>query len=81
MTMALKVFILPLLDCLRLAKLSRIRLQLWAPVKWAPGYLIDRFLLNNVVRDHHTRSCTNVPVKKYNLSLGQRKFANKVVKL
>ena len=40
-----------------------------------PGYLTDPFTLNNSVYDCRTCNCTNIPVKKYNLSLGQCKFA------
>ena len=47
----------------------------------APGYLTDPFTLNNSVYDCHTCNCTNIPVKKYNLSLGQCKFAYKFGKL
>ena len=47
----------------------------------APGYLTDLFVLNNSVHNHHTRSCTNIHVKKYNLSLGQRTFAYRGAKL
>ena len=47
----------------------------------APGYLTDPFALNNSVHDCHTCNCTNIPVKKYNLSLGQGKFAHKFGKL
>ena len=47
----------------------------------APGYLTDLFVLNNTVHNHHTRSCTNIQVKKYNLSLGQRTFAYRGAKL
>ena len=44
----------------------------------APGYLTDPFTLNNSVYDCHTCNCTNIPVKKYNLSLGQCIFAYKI---
>ena len=47
----------------------------------APGYLTDPFVLNNSVYDCHTCNCTNIPVKKYNLSLGQCKLAYKFGKL
>ena len=48
----------------------------------APGYLTDPFTLNNSVYDCHTCNCTNIPVKKYNLSSsGQCKFAYKFRKL
>ena len=47
----------------------------------APGYLTDPFTLNNIVYDCYTCNCTNIPVKKYNLSLGQCKFAYKFGKL
>ena len=41
----------------------------------APAYLTDIFILNNSVHDHHTCGCTNMHVKKYNLSVEQRTFA------
>ena len=47
----------------------------------APGYLTDPFALNNRVLDCHTCNGTNIPVKKYNLSSGQCKFAYKFRKL
>ena len=47
----------------------------------APGYLTDPFTLNNCVYDCHTCNCTTIPVKKYNLSLGQCKFTYKIGKL
>ena len=47
----------------------------------APGYLGDPFTLNSSVYDCHTCNCSNIPVKKYNLSLGQCKFAYKFGKL
>ena len=47
----------------------------------APGYLADQFALNNSVHDYHTCNCTNIPVKKHNLSSGQCKFAYKFAKL
>ena len=47
----------------------------------APGYVTDRFALNNSEPDCHTCSCTNIPVKKYNLSSVQCKFAYKFAKL
>ena len=47
----------------------------------APGYFNDRFALNNSGHDCHTCKCTNIPVKMYNLSSGQCRFAYKGVKL
>ena len=47
----------------------------------APGYLTDPFALNYSVHDCHTYNCTTIPVKKYNLSSGQCKFAYKFAKL
>ena len=40
----------------------------------APGYLTDPFTLNSSVYDCHTCNCSNIPVKKYNFSLGQCKY-------
>ena len=39
-----------------------------------PAYLTDIFILNNSVHDHHTRGCTNIHVRKYNLSVGLHTF-------
>ena len=47
----------------------------------APAYLTDIFILNNSMYDHHTRGCTNIHVRKYNLSVGQRTFAYRGGKL
>ena len=47
----------------------------------APAYLTYIFILNNSVHDHHTRGCTNIHVRKYNLSVGQRTFAYRGGKL
>ena len=47
----------------------------------APGYLTDRFVLNNGVHDCHICKGTTIPVKKYNSSSGQCKFADKFAKL
>ena len=47
----------------------------------APGYLTDPFAINYSVHDCHTCNCTNIPLKKYNLSSGQCKFADKFAKL
>ena len=41
----------------------------------APAYLTYIFKLNNSVHGHHTRSCTNIYVRKCNLSVRQRTFA------
>ena len=41
----------------------------------AAAYFTYIFVLNNSVLDHHTRGCTNIHVRKYNLSVGQRTFA------
>ena len=35
---------------------------------FATAYITYIFLLNNSVHDHHTRGCTNIHVRKYNLS-------------
>ena len=43
--------------------------------------LTDMFMLNNSVHDYHTRSCINIHVKTYNLSLGQHIFAYRDAKL
>ena len=50
-------------------------------IPFAPGYLTDLFALNNSVQECHTCNCTNIPVKKYNLSSGQCKLAYKFGKL
>ena len=42
-----------------------------------PAYLTYIFILYNSVHDHHTNSCTNMHVRKYNLSVGQRTFEYK----
>ena len=42
---------------------------------FAPAYLTYIFILNSSVHDHHTRGCTNIHVRKYNMSVGQRTFA------
>ena len=47
----------------------------------APDYFTDPFMLNYSVHDCHTCNCTDIPVKKHNLSSGQCKFAYKFEKL
>ena len=46
-----------------------------------PGYVTDPLALHYSVHDCHTYNCTNIPLKKYNLSSGQCKFADKFAKL
>ena len=41
----------------------------------APVDLVNMFTQNNSVHDHNTCGGTNIRVKKYNLSMGQRTFA------
>ena len=73
-----------LTDCLQLVSIYifyRVRFIAASSIPMAPGYLTDPFTLNNSVYDCHTCNCTNIPVKKYNLSLGQYKFVYKFGKL
>ena len=68
-------------DCLRLVEYYYVRCIAVSSVPMAPGYLTDPFTLNNSVHECHTCNSTNIPVKKYNLSSGQCKFAYKFAKL
>ena len=64
-----------LTDCLQLPPVVAyycVRSIAVSPIPMVPGYLTDPFTLNNSVYDCHTCNCTNIPVKKYNLSLGFR---------
>ena len=70
-----------LTDCLQLVAYYCVRYIAVSSIPMAPGYLTDPFTLNNSVYDCHTCNCTNIPVKKYNLSLGQCIFAYKIGKL
>ena len=47
----------------------------------APVDLVNMFTQNNSVHDHNTRGGTNIRVKKYNLSIGQRTFAYRGAKV
>ena len=66
-----------LTDSLQLVAYYCVRCIAVSSIPMAPGYLTDPFTLNNSVYDCHTCNCTNIPVKKYNLSLGQCKFVYK----
>ena len=55
-------------------------LDVLSSIPIAPGYLTDPLALNYSVDDCHTSNCTNIPVKKYNLSSGQCKYAYKFAK-
>ena len=68
-------------DCLQLVAYYCVSCIAVSSIPMAPGYLTDPFTLNNSVYDCHNCNCTNIPVKKYNLSLGQCKFAYKFGKL
>ena len=47
----------------------------------APVDLVNMFTQTNSVHDHNTRGCTNIRVKRYNLSIGQRTFAYRGAKV
>ena len=47
----------------------------------APVDLVNMFTQNNSVHDHNTRGGTNIRVKRYNLSIGQRTFAYRGAKV
>ena len=47
----------------------------------APVDLVNMFTQTNSVHDHNTRGGTNIRVKKYNLSIGQRTFAYRCAKV
>ena len=47
----------------------------------APVDLVNMFTQNNSVHDHNTRSGTNIRVKKYILSIGQRTFTYRGAKV
>ena len=47
----------------------------------APVDLVHMFTQTNSVHDHDTRGGTNIRVKKYNLSIGQRTFAYRGAKV
>ena len=47
----------------------------------APVDLVHMFTQTNSVHDHNTRGGTNIRVKKYNLSIGQRTFAYRGAKV
>ena len=70
-----------LTDCLQLVDYYCVTCIAVSSFPMAPGYLTDLFVLSNIVHDCYTCNCTIIPVKKYNLSLGQRKFAYKIGKL
>ena len=47
----------------------------------APVYPVNMFTQNNSVHDHNTSGGTNIRIKKYNLSIGQRTFAYRGAKV
>ena len=70
-----------LTDCLQLVAYYCVRCIAVNSISMALGYLTDPFTINNSIYDCLTCMCTNIPVNKYNLSLGQCKFAYKFGKL
>ena len=47
----------------------------------ATVYLVNMFTQTNSMHDHNTHGGTNIRVKKYNLSIGQRTFAYRGAKV
>ena len=58
-----KYIFVPLL-VLRIVEYYCVRCIAVSSIAMAPGYLTDRFALNNGVHDWHTCNCTNIPIKK-----------------